>query len=95
MLDVIHVFFEEDMIPTWEHGHELKSQSRTLMYRTMYGREYKYGFTSNQGRASSWATDGPPPPSMYDEPIDGSIKPYIPPSTEEELFDIIGPAMGE
>ena len=96
MLDIIHVFFEEDMIPNWEHGAELKSKSRSMMYRTMYGKEYKYGFTSDQGRDASWATNGgPPAASMYDEPIDGSIKPYIPPSTDEELFDIIGAPMGE
>jgi hypothetical protein len=92
MLDVIHVFFEEDMLPTWEHGPEVKSKMRTSLYRSMYGTEYKYGFSSSQGRNAEWDYSDPSDTGNPDTKV---VKPYIPPSTEEELRDILGPAMGE
>ncbi|TXH11860.1 MAG: hypothetical protein E6R04_00045 [Spirochaetes bacterium] len=93
MLDVIHVFFEEDMMPTWEQSTEAKSALRKAMYTEMYGVEYKYGYTSEQGRSSDW--NGSVGPNLYDAPPDGSIKPYIPPSSPEELSAILGTPMGE
>lgn len=98
MLDVVHVFFEEDILPRWEQDTEVKDKMRETIYRDLYKTEYQYGHSSSQGRNAQWDFDGPPPaadPSMYDAPTDGSIKPYFPASTEEELFDILGTPMGE
>ena len=89
MLDVIHVFFEEDMIPTWEHGTESKDSIRKSIYRTLYGTEYKYAATTS--RKSSFGSESGE--SIYDAP-EGTVKPYIPPTPVEELDSILGGPMG-
>lgn len=89
MLDVIHVFFEEDILPTWEGGTEVKDQARNSIYRDLYGQQYKYGFTSQQGRSADWDS-----PSIYEDPADGAIKPYIPPTDPEDLANLLGPPVG-
>lgn len=96
MLDVIHVLFEEDTLPRWESDMEIKDNMRDTLYRELYGTEYKYGYSTNRGRSASWDGTGPPPaePSIYDA-ADGEIKPYFPPSTEDELFNILGVPLGE
>ena len=90
MLDVIHVFFEEDILPRWEQDIQVKDEARISIYRDMYGVNYKYGFTSAQGRSAEWDTD-----SIYATPPEGEIKPYIPPSTPQELANILGAPLGE
>ena len=92
MLDVVHVLFEEDTLPRWEHDAEMKSKVREQVYESMYGVRYKYGTSSNRGRSANWDEDSE---SIYTQPDDGSIKPYIPPSEEDELYDILGAPMGE
>lgn len=94
MLDVIHVLFERDTLPTWEQDIDIKNQVRQSIYQQMYGENYKYGHSSSQGRSSEWDTaDGSP--DMYGAPAEGVIKPYIPPTDPDELFDILGTPMGE
>lgn len=93
MLDVIHVLFEEDLMPTWEHGAEVKSKVRESIYRTMYGTHYKYGYGSDVGRDPEWELGGTPESVVHDIPV--TSKPYIPPSTPEELEEILGLPMGE
>lgn len=100
MLDVIHVLFEDDVLPTWEHDQDIKGKVRKSIYRQMYKRDYKYGSASAEGRTSEWEfgdtpTYDPEFDGIYGPPTDGSIKPYIPPTDEDELFDIIGSPMGE
>lgn len=92
MLDVIHVLFEEDLMPTWEHGAEVKSKVRESIYSTMYELKYKYGYSSDAGGDPEWELGGTPEPINAPE---GTVKPYIPPSTEEELSAILGAPMGE
>lgn len=94
MLDVIHALFEEDTLPRWDQDAEVKTKVRRSIYQSMYGEEYKYGYTSDQGRYSEWDSDTGSS-GVYQSPNDGSIKPYIPPSDESELYDILGPPMGE
>lgn len=93
MLDVIHVLFEKDTLPTWEQDTEIKNKVRQSIYQQMYGENYKYGYSSEQGRSAEW--DGDYSSDMYGPPTDGGIKPYIPPTDPEELFDILGTPMGE
>lgn len=101
MLDVLHALFEDDVTPTWEQDSEIKDKVRQSIYKTMYGRNYKYGASSEQGRNSEWEFGGTPTAapmptdSIYTEPTDGSIKPFIPPTDDGELFDIVGPPLGE
>ena len=88
MLDVIHVFVEEDMIPTWEHGAEIKTAARSSIYRELYDTTYKYGTSSDQSSSGSER-------NLYSEPMQGEIKPYIPPTDPENLTAILGGPMGE
>ena len=90
MLDVIHVFFEEDMIPNWEHATEVKSTARSSIYRELYGTTYKYASSKTTTQSG-----GIQEQSIYDEPSGGGIKPYIPPTNPEDLSSILGAPMGE
>lgn len=87
MLDVIHVIFEDDILPRWEQDITVKDEARKTIYGQMYGRPYKYGQASAQGREAEFGS------SMYDAPPDGSIKPYIPPTDPQELVNILGAPM--
>lgn len=91
MLDVIHVLFEEDMIPTWEQGPEVKSAARSSIYRELYGTEYKYA-SSSSANYSGGSNSGR---NIYEEPVGGGVKPYIPPTNPEDLSSILGAPMGE
>lgn len=93
MLDVIHVFFEEDMLPSWEQGAQVKSAVRKSIYSSMYGTEYKYVLETE--RTNSFTADGVGSPTLYDEVPEGVVKPYFPPSSEDELSSILGAPMGE
>lgn len=92
MLDVIHVLFEDDLLPTWEHGAETKSKVREAVYSSMYGIKYKYGYSATPGGDPEWELGGIPDP--VNAP-DGTVKPYIPPSTDAELSAILDAPMGE
>lgn len=91
MLDVIHYFFEDDMIPRWEQDTDVKSKVRSVLYREMYDREYKYAVETSD-RHADFDVDGT---SLYDPSLDGSIKPYFPPSSPEELMSILEPPVGQ
>lgn len=92
MLDVIHVLFEEDLMPTWEQGFEVKNKVRESIYSSMYKTRYKYGDGTGTGGDPEWELGGIPEPV-----VDGKAppKPYFPPSTPEELSAIIGAPLGE
>lgn len=87
MLDVIHVIFEDDILPRWEGDIQIKDEARRTIYSQMYGETYKYGQGSAQGREAEFG------PSMYEAPPDGSVKPYIPPTDPQELVNILGAPM--
>lgn len=89
MLDVLHVLFEDDIIPRWEGDTQIKDEARRAIYRQMYGEEYRYGSGSAQGREAEFGT------SIYDTPPEGEIKPYIPPTDPQELVNILGAPLGE
>ena len=91
MLDVIFTLFEDDMLPKWDQESQVKDDIRGVLYRSLYNKEYKYGYSSRQGRTSEWVGGD----SIYDTPSDGAIKPYFPPSSQEELFSILDGPMGE
>lgn len=92
MLDVIHVLFEEDLMPTWEHGFEVKNKVRESIYSSMYKTTYRYGDGSSVSGDPEWELGGVPE-SVVDK--DAPPKPYIPPSTPEELSAILGAPLGE
>ena len=88
MLDILHVLFEEDLTPTWEQDGQVKSKIREFIYQNLYNSEYKYSYSS-EPRIGTWD------PEIGGLPEEKSHKPYIPPTDETELFDILGSPMGE
>lgn len=96
MMDVIHLFFEEDAIPQYEQHAEIKSAVRTLIYEEMYKREYRYKVkkksqTRQYGASGQEWDEMPdlPPPADNQE-----IKPYIPPTNPEDLPGILDGPLG-
>lgn len=88
MLDVVHYFFEEDILRfgTSEHA-EAASRVRTSIYRNMYDTEYKYEFVSSEKSAQSggrsYIGDDIDDPLNDLTPMDTKpkkLKPYIPPT---------------
>ncbi len=78
MVDVLHYYFEEDLSVVSQEQVAAKSESRSVIYRTLYGTSYKYKVdTGIKSSASS--------SSSYDDlvPFDPSnsvTKPYVPPT---------------
>ena len=93
MLDVIHVLFEEDIMPTWEKGAEVKDEVRKTIYRTMYNVEYKHGMSGSTNTSSM--PPGEMTSGLYSENLNGPPKPFFPASSEDELHGILGKPMGE
>lgn len=97
MLDVLHVMFEDDMVPRWEQDSDIKSRVRTSLYSNMYNKKYKYALDSAP-RSNEWDSEemddayrGDP---IYAPAPEGVVKPYFPPSSPEELESILGTPMG-
>lgn len=87
MLDVLHFYFEDDLSATTQEQVEAKSESRSVIYGTLYGTTYKYktssSGSSSQTTAGGYSMDGLVP---FD-PSDAVTKPFVP-STE---FDAESP----
>lgn len=88
MLDVVHYFFEEDILRFSNSEHaEAGSRVRVSIYENMYDREYKYEFISSEKDSNdggrSYISDD------IDDPLNDltpmttkpkKLKPYIPPT---------------
>ena len=98
MLDVMHFYFEDDMLPRWEQDADTKSKVRVALYDSMYSKKYKYALDSTP-RHADWEfgddDDEYAPDPLYAPTPDGSVKPFFPASTPEELNDILGMPLGE
>ena len=83
MLDVLHYYFEEDLMVESKEEVENKTRIRSLIYREMYHRAYKYG-NSNSGGSYNYSTasDGylGDEDDAVDDPIKPASKPYVPPT---------------
>jgi hypothetical protein len=91
MVDVIHVFYEEDLIPKFEQHAEIKSQVRTILYRELYDKEYEYRIKT-PGQRFSVEND----PAAFDLPPDTEkTKPFIPATNPEDLPGILEAPLGE
>lgn len=85
MLDVIHLYYEENMIPTYEQELEIRDAVRTQLYLILYESEYQYAVKQNRD-----PTQTPEMPTVSDLPPEmQETKPYIPP-TEFEDFQAVG-----
>ena len=83
MLDVIHYFFEEDMSPSSAEEAEARSQMRTVIYRNMYHKAYKFTFKSS-GKSYNYSDNKMPNDGFYGEdlapfdPDNQTTKPFVP-----------------
>lgn len=92
MLDVIHYFFEDDLAVSTAEQQQTRSDTRSSVYRTLYGTNYKYEIKSSSSSGSNGFTaDGNPIPTdgfFGDEditPFDPTnnnepkpVKPFVP-----------------
>jgi hypothetical protein len=79
MVDVLHYYFEDDLSVVSQEEVAAKSESRSVIYRTLYGTTYKYRVDT--GVKSTTASGS----HSYDDlvPFDPSnsvTKPYVPPT---------------
>lgn len=99
MLDVLHVFFEEDMIPKWDQEAQTKSKIRVALYDSMYKKKYKYALDPQPRHADFDYDDDDvetyEPSDLYAPAPDGVVKPYFPATDPEEFNDILGMPLGE
>jgi hypothetical protein len=94
MCDVLHYFMEEDLSASTAEQAEAKSEARSVIYRTLYGKTYKYAMNkSSSSGSSSYTADGSslPDGGFYGdldvEPFDPTRnvqKPYVPPTELNE-----------
>jgi hypothetical protein len=72
MLDVIHYFFEDDLVAASGEQAEAKSETRSVVYRTLYGTRYKYALSKSGGNTYS---DGS---NLPDDGYFGDLDPFDP-----------------
>lgn len=90
MLDTLHFMYEEDVTPKWELHQEYKSQLRENIYSLLYDTEYEYSTDKYSNEDTEYSSSNP-----YSPPREGEVKPYIPPTSPEDLQFILGNPMGE
>lgn len=92
MFDVIHALYEEDITPLWEEHIKVKDRVREALYPLMYGRPYKFATTTTtngtEGQELGEGLDHAGPAESK------AVKPYIPPTSEEDLMKLLGPPTG-
>jgi len=83
MIDVLHYYFEEDLMVDSKEEVENKTRIRSLLYREMYHKAYKYGNSTSAGSYNySTASDGylGDEDDTVDDPVKPASKPYVPPT---------------
>ena len=91
MLDVIHYFFEDDLVVSTSEQQQVRSDTRSSVYRTLYGTTYGYAIKSSSNSSSNmFAADGTsiPTDGFYGDdditPFDPTsntpkpVKPFVP-----------------
>lgn len=82
-LDVIHVFFEDDLMVSSKEEIDNKNRVRSMVYEKMYDKPYKYGVAStDQSYNYSTASDGylGEEDDAIRDPVKPKTKSYIPPT---------------
>jgi hypothetical protein len=89
MLDVIHVFYEEDITPLYEQHQEVKDSVRNQLYPLLYNRPYNYASKQTYAgtRGEGWESEAKTPVRSNE------TKPYIPPTPIEDLPGILAPPL--
>lgn len=92
MLDVIHYFFEQDMLVAGAEEAEARSKMRTIIYKDLYEKTYNYQYTSSKKGYNYSTASGdsmmPEGESVVDDsnsfepdaPDKGPTKPFVPPT---------------
>jgi len=83
MIDVLHFYFEEDLMVDSKEEVENKNRVRSLIYRDMYNKAYKYGNSTSGGSYNySTASDGylGEEDDAVEDPVKPPQKSYIPPT---------------
>lgn len=90
MLDVIHYFFEQDMLVASSEEAEARSKMRTIIYKDLYEKTYNYQYTSSKSsyNYSTASGDLMMPEGEFgvgssdsfepDVPDKGPTKPFVP-----------------
>lgn len=97
LFDVIHVIYEEDIIPLWDQHIDVKDRAREAIYPMLYGRPYRFSTTTsnnpvdieddNLEHGTGWEHAGGSGDSR-------ETKPFIPVSSEEDLMKVLDAPMG-
>lgn len=74
MVDVLHYFFEEDMMVTSGEQAEAKTRLRVSIYQSMYGKTYKYGYESAESKNKRIFDEAMMEPDLLTD----DIKPFDP-----------------
>lgn len=84
MLDVIHYYFEDDLDVSTAEQQQARSDTRSSVYRILYGTTYKYGTsgTSNNSNSGVFTADGSeiPTDGFF---ADNDITPFDPTNNNE------------
>ena len=75
MVDVLHYYFEEDLNVSTAEAQQARSETRSVVYGTLYGIPYKYKVA---GSGSSNFADGSQIPTDGYYGDDDDIKPFDP-----------------
>ena len=88
MIDVLHYYFEDDIAASSAEQMEARSESRSVIYRTLYGTQYKYAMGTSDKKYNSDGSNLPDDGFYSDlEPFDPSenvVKPYVSPTELNE-----------
>lgn len=82
MLDVLHYFFEDDLVVSSAEQQETRSDARSAIYKNMYQKTYKYAIAKS---GKSYNSDGS---KLPDEGYfaDEDIEPFDPLKAETKSF---------
>ncbi len=80
MVDVLHYYFEEDLNLVSQEQVAAKSESRSVIYRTLYGTTYKYRVETGGGSTSTASGSHSFDDLVPFDPSNNVTKPYVPPT---------------
>lgn len=89
MLDILHLFFEEDYTVSSEEELVSRSNIRTSLYREFYNKQYKYKYEPKKTSSAGPANDSYTPSATQDFDDlteDESMKPFDPKAEKPKAF---------
>jgi hypothetical protein len=80
MVDVLHYYFEDDLNLVSQEQVAAKSESRSVIYRTLYGTTYKYRVDTSAGSTATASGSQSFDDLVPFDPSNNVTKPYVPPT---------------